>query len=177
MTYDQYGRTATASNGNGVTTTYSYDDLDRLLGMDYDTTPASPDVEYSYDTAGRLATREDVSGTTTYSYDAMSRLTSRVHTLDYEPVVYSYDKASRLKTTTDGRGTTEYLYDEAGATWIRRGARDSGLRWRPPRSPQGSRRRSAPFPPSGPRLRRRPEVVRTRLQSRPSTVAAFRAPS
>jgi RHS repeat-associated protein len=114
LTYDQYGRPATASNGNGVTTTYSYDDLDRLLAMDYDTTPASPDVEYSYDTAGRVATREDVSGTTTYSYDAMSRLTSRVHTLDYEPVVYSYDKASRLKTTTDGRGTTEYLYDEAG---------------------------------------------------------------
>ena len=115
LTYDQYGRTATASNGNGVTTTYSYDDLDRLLAMDYDTTPASPDVEYSYDTAGRVATRDDVSGTTTYSYDSMSRLTSRVHTLDYEPVVYSYDKASRLKTTTDGRGTTEYLYDEAGA--------------------------------------------------------------
>ncbi|WP_147463398.1 RHS repeat-associated core domain-containing protein [Cellulomonas triticagri] len=115
LTYDQYGRTATASNGNGVTTTYTYDDLDRLVALDHDTTTASPDVEYSYDNAGRVATREDVSGTTTYSYDALSRLTSRVHTLDYEPVVYSYDKSSRLKTTTDGRGTTEYLYDDAGA--------------------------------------------------------------
>jgi RHS repeat-associated protein len=115
LTYDQYGRTATASNGNGVTTKYSYDDIDRLTGLDYSGTTAVPDVAYTYDTAGRVATRLDASGTTTYSYDSMSRLTSRVHTDDDDPVVYTYDKSSRLKTTTDGRGTTTYVYDDSGA--------------------------------------------------------------
>ncbi len=115
MTYDVYGRLATATNGAGETTTYIYDNkLDLLTGVDYASTPENPDVEYGYDSAARLTTRVDSSGTTTYSYDSMSRLTSRVHTMDYEPVVYTYDKSSRLKTTTSDGGTTEYLYDDAG---------------------------------------------------------------
>lgn len=115
MTYDEYGRLATATDGAGETTTYIYGNkLDLLTGVDYASTTQNPDVEYGYDTAARLSSRVDASGTTTYSYDAMSRLTSRVHSMDFEPVVYTYDKSSRLSTTTDGRGTTEYLYDDAG---------------------------------------------------------------
>ncbi|WP_454050492.1 hypothetical protein [Cellulomonas sp. Marseille-Q8402] len=70
LTYDQYGRTATASDGNRVTTSCTYDDLDRLLALDHDTTSANPDIEDDHDSAGRVATREDVSGTTTCSYAA-----------------------------------------------------------------------------------------------------------
>jgi RHS repeat-associated protein len=115
MTYDAYGRLATATNGAGETTTYIYNNkLDLLTAVDYASTTESPDITYDYDNAARLKTRVDASGTTTYSYDVLSRLTSRVHSEDFETVEYGYDKSSRLKTTTDGRGTTEYLYDDAG---------------------------------------------------------------
>jgi RHS repeat-associated protein len=115
MTYDEYGRLATATNGDGETTTYTYDKIDLLTGVDYASTAQTPDVEYGYDTAARPSWRVDSSGTTTYSYDVLSRLTSRVHTGDDDPVSYTYDKSSRLKTTTDGRGTTTYVYDDSGA--------------------------------------------------------------
>ncbi len=114
MTYDAYGRLATATDGAGETTTYSYDDLDLLLGVDYASTTQHPDIAFDYDAAGRLSYREDVSGTTLYSYDGLSRLTSRVHSMDDETVEYGYDKSSRLKTTTSDGGVTEYLYDDAG---------------------------------------------------------------
>ncbi|MBO1751317.1 RHS repeat protein [Actinotalea sp. BY-33] len=114
-TYDGFGRMATISNGAGVTTTYTYDALDRTTGMDYSTTTASPDVAFTYDTAGRTATRTDASGTTTYAYDDLGNLTSRTHSLDDVTVSYAYDKAARLAATSDARGTTSYDYDQGGA--------------------------------------------------------------
>ena len=115
MSYDLYGRLATSSDRRGITTTYSYDKNDRQVGVDYSGTTANPDVAFTYDGAGRLATRVAAAGTTTYGYDQMSRLTSRVNTADGVAVAYGYDKASRVAAVTDARGTTTNAYDSAGA--------------------------------------------------------------
>ncbi|WP_188484782.1 RHS repeat domain-containing protein [Cellulomonas carbonis] len=115
FTYDTYGRLKTATNGRGVTTTYSYDLLDRLTGVDYSGTNPNPDVSFTYDTAGRQGTRTDTSGTTTWTYDQVGNLTSVVNTFDNATITYGYDRVGRMVSTTDSGGTTTYGYDDAGA--------------------------------------------------------------
>lgn len=115
FTYDPYGRLATETNGRGITTTYTYDVLDRVTGIDYSGTTPNPDVSYTYDSAGRLATRTDPAGTTTSTYDQVSNLLTRVNTFDNKTITYGYDKGARLARVTDGRGYTTYAYDTAGA--------------------------------------------------------------
>jgi RHS repeat-associated protein len=115
LTYDTYGRLKTETNGRGVTTTYTYDVLDRVTGVDYSGTAANPDVTFTYDAAGRQETRTDPAGTTTFTYDQVSNLRSRVNTFDNKTVAYTYDKAARLAATNDARGSTTYAYDSAGA--------------------------------------------------------------
>ncbi|GGC18607.1 type IV secretion protein Rhs [Cellulomonas carbonis] len=115
FTYDVYGRLKTATNGRGVTTTYSYDLLDRLTGVDYSGTTPNPDVSFTYDTAGRQGTRTDGSGTTTWTYDQVGNLRSVTNTFDNATIAYTYDRVGRMVSTTDSGGTTTYGYDTAGA--------------------------------------------------------------
>jgi RHS repeat-associated protein len=109
-TYDGYGRVATYTSGRGVTETYRYDDLDRVLEVDY--SDATPSVTYTYDDRGSIDTRTDASGATDYGHDPLGRLTSRTHTATPGvPVSYTYDKAGNLATATNAAGTTRYSYD------------------------------------------------------------------
>jgi RHS repeat-associated protein len=132
-TYDNNGNLATVTHFSGVTTTYSYDSLNRLLSR---ATPGEVTVTHSYTLTGKYATTTDASGTTSYNYDSMDRLTSKVtpegtlgYTYDADGHVlsiassnangasmsYTYDSLSRLSTVTDGRngGVTTYTYDPA----------------------------------------------------------------
>ncbi|WP_155855684.1 RHS repeat domain-containing protein [Arthrobacter sp. 9MFCol3.1] len=112
FTYDAWARPATATDGRGNTTTYTYDAVGRLAGTSFsDGTPA---VAYTYNANGQVLTRVDGSGTTTYTYDQMGRLTSRVDTAAGGTIAYAYDKASNLVSTTDTRGTTSYAFDDSG---------------------------------------------------------------
>jgi RHS repeat-associated protein len=112
FTYDAWARPATATDGRGNTTTYSYDAVGRLTRTAFsDGTPA---VAYTYNGIGQVLTRVDGSGTTTYGYDQMGRLTSRVNTAGGGTITYAYDKASNLISTTDTRGTTTYAFDASG---------------------------------------------------------------
>ncbi|WP_155855924.1 RHS repeat domain-containing protein [Cellulomonas sp. URHD0024] len=115
FTYDTYGRLKTSTDGRAVTTTYSYDVLDRVTGTDYSGTAANPDVSFTYDSAGRLSTRTDAAGTTTTTYDQVSNVRTRKNTFDNKTITYTYDKAGRLASTTDTGGPTNYTYDTAGA--------------------------------------------------------------
>ncbi|MFJ5294587.1 RHS repeat domain-containing protein [Streptomyces sp. NPDC088348] len=110
-TYDAFGRLATAKDGRGITTAYTYDDADRILKVDY--SDATPDVIYTYDSYGRTKTRTDASGTTTYGYDDLGAMTSRTATSGGGTLSYSYDKNGNRLTTTDARGTTSYAYDNS----------------------------------------------------------------
>ncbi|RFU19084.1 RHS repeat-associated core domain-containing protein [Geodermatophilus marinus] len=109
MTWDGYGRLATFTDGRGITTSYSYDDLDRITEVDF--SDSTPDVSYAYDTAGRLDSRDDGSGTTSYDYDPLGRLTARSHSANAGGVSYSYDKVGNLATAVNAAGTTSYTYD------------------------------------------------------------------
>ena len=115
FTWDAFGRMATSTNGRGVTTTYTYDKLDRVTKTAFTGgSVTTPDVTYTYDTAGRVGTRTDASGTTTYGYDDLGRLTSRGSTAGGGTIGYGYDKASNLTSVTDTRGTTTYEFDDSG---------------------------------------------------------------
>lgn len=79
------------------------------------TTAANPDVEYDDDAAGRVATREDVSGTTTYSYDSLSRLTSRTRPAQIAQI-------AQVTRMGDEESWTRFALDDKGRrtdTWIR----------------------------------------------------------
>jgi RHS repeat-associated protein len=138
-TYDAAGNLQTLTDYNGNTTTYTYDNLNRLLSR----TPDSrlPDVpeSFTYTATGKRATMTDASGTTIYTYDAQDRLQTKATpqgTLSYTydaagnvasmtssnangvSVGYTYDSLNRLATVVDNRlpvaqNTTTYSYDPA----------------------------------------------------------------
>ena len=112
FTYDAFGRVRTATDGKGVTLTYSYDNADRLLSTAF--TGGTATVTNTYDDNGRQKTRVDGNGTTTYGYDQLGQLTSRVNTFGGGTITYGYDKASNLTSTTDSRGTTTNTFDASG---------------------------------------------------------------
>ena len=134
-TYDSNGNLHTVNHFNGVSTTYIYDQLNRLLSR---ATPGETTVSFTYTNTGKRHTMTDASGTTTYTYDNMDRLTSKQTpegTLSYTydaagnlatmtssnthgvSVTYQYDTLNRLSAVVDnnltGQNTTNYLYDTA----------------------------------------------------------------
>ena len=112
FTYDDYGRVRTATDGKGVSLTYTYDKQDRLLSTAF--TGGTATVTNTYFDNGLPKTRVDANGTTTYGYDQLGRLTTRVNTFGGGTITYGYDKSSNLTTVTDGRGTTTNTFDNSG---------------------------------------------------------------
>ncbi|WP_181408443.1 RHS repeat-associated core domain-containing protein [Schumannella sp. 10F1B-5-1] len=112
FTYDDFGRLRTATNGRGITTTYSYDKQDRLLTTSF--SDGTGTVTNTYTDTGLTKTRADANGTTTFGYDQLGRLTSRVNTFAGGTISYGYDRAGNLTTTTDSRGTTTNAFDASG---------------------------------------------------------------
>jgi len=134
-TYDERGNLATRTDGNYQTTTYQYDELDRLLSTSY---PDGSQIAYTYDENSNPVQIQNLGGayeTTTYQYDALDELSRKtvaygpfIKTIDYtyDPVgnllstldsdasltVYSYDALNRLQTLMDSVGLlTTYTYD------------------------------------------------------------------
>jgi len=70
--YDANGRVTQRVDGAG-TTTYTYDDLGRLLSTS--NTAGGGTESYSYDLAGALLSKTDTSGVTSYTYTAGHRVT------------------------------------------------------------------------------------------------------
>jgi RHS repeat-associated protein len=109
-TWDGFGRLATASDGRGNTTTYTYDGLDRITKIDY-SDAGTHDVTYGYDANGHVTTRTDGSGTTTYTYDDLGHLLSVANTAGGGTISYTYDLAGDVATETSSLGTVNYSYD------------------------------------------------------------------
>jgi RHS repeat-associated protein len=112
---------------NGVTTTYQYNDLDRLTRLtDAKGAMVIADQQYQQDAAGRITQKVDLVGTNTYGYDAAGRLTSATHptlpaesytydgvgnrTASHRSTSYSYQPFNRLQTTS----AASYTYDNNG---------------------------------------------------------------
>ncbi len=118
--YDAAGRKASIARPSGVTTTYGYDSLDRLVQV-ANTGPGGLISSYTYtlDPAGHRTHVVEAGSATTgrnvsYTYDALYRLTQEQIT---EPgpmvstIAYTFDPVSnRLQRTRNGVATN-YVYD------------------------------------------------------------------
>lgn len=134
-TYSPARRLLTSTDKNGVTTTYTYDALGRLLS---ESTPGGT-ISYTYDASGNLLTESDGTRTTTRVYDALNRVTSKtvtgfaatIFTYDITAslsagyvaessaygsvtVTKTYDRAGRLVSVKEGADTTSYTYLDNG---------------------------------------------------------------
>jgi YD repeat-containing protein len=129
--YNALGYRTVVTDANGAVTRYSYDGLNRLIGVQY---PDSS-VQYSYDALGRRTAMTDTLGVTTYVYDDLGRLVSVSDPLtgtvgygydlvgnrtqliypDGQVVTYTYNADNWLVQVEDwDGGLTSYAYDEAG---------------------------------------------------------------
>ncbi len=129
LTLDPDGN-PTTSIRNGATSetdTYTYDSLDRLTSVCFQTScpgQTDPYIRWTYDGVGNRLTETRPSGTTSYSYNAGDQLTQAGSTTyGYDAngnetsagsTTLSYDMASRLISTTAGSTTTTYSYDGLG---------------------------------------------------------------
>ncbi len=108
--YDQNGNLTSLTHFNGVTTTYTYDNLNRLLSR---TTPNEAPVSFTYTPTGKRQTMIDASGTTTYTYDSMDRLVTKA--TPEGTLTYTYDAAGNLASMASGHTngvSVTYTYDE-----------------------------------------------------------------
>src|SRR5712664_3411574 len=126
-------KTAPAPNQTGsttLTTTYTYDALNRLLTKSYsDGETDVPTYYYDKDPSGR--TRQNAIGRMTvwgtinclwmtYDYDSMGRPVNRVETQPTNcsaghPITNTYDLMGNMTSETDGNfHTSSYTYNTAG---------------------------------------------------------------
>ncbi len=108
LAYDALSRVSTVTDGNGTTTAYTYDDMDRVVTV---STPGLT-TTYTYDGLGALTTIADSSGTSTRSYDKLGRVVSE-QLPGSRSLSYAYDDNGNLVSLTDPQGTTIYTYDSS----------------------------------------------------------------
>jgi RHS repeat-associated protein len=117
-TYDSGGNLATSTDARSKTATYAYDALNRVTSVTY------PDqtIGYTYDSGtnqkGRLTQLTDASGSTSWSYDTQGRVLSRQQSMGVtKSLGYAYDSAGRLQTLTLPSGNTiSYGYTDGKLT-------------------------------------------------------------
>ena len=110
----------TQTDARSITTTLTYDGLNRLTGKTY-SDPATSSVTYTYDSGingvGRRTGMSDGSGSTTWEYDARGRLVTESKVIDGETFTtsYTYNSADQTASMTypDGE-TVNYAYTQQG---------------------------------------------------------------
>jgi RHS repeat-associated protein len=107
MQYDPVGNVTSTTDFEGNTTTFTYDERDRLVAKSY---PDGTSVLFTYTPTGQRATATDARGTTRYVYDARDRLLTRTDP-DTTAISYRYDAASNRTAVTTPAGTTTYTFD------------------------------------------------------------------
>jgi len=112
FTYDAYGRMASATDGRGNTTNYTYDKVDRLLTTSL--ADGSATVTNTYDTAGRLTKSVSPTGTISNTFDQLNRQLSTVNTAGGGAETYTYDKASNQTSSADSFGLYTNTFDASG---------------------------------------------------------------
>jgi RHS repeat-associated protein len=107
--YDNNGNRVSMNDSSG-TTTYDYDELDRLIQVAH---PAGA-VDYGYDAVGnRIAMMYPDDSTVAYAYDPLNRLSS-VNDKNGKVTEYTYDLTSNLKSTAyPNKSAILYSYDAA----------------------------------------------------------------
>lgn len=99
-------------NPSAGTTTYAYDAVGRLVGIDYG--DATPDVAYTLDAVGERVAMVDgagTSGTEAYTVDAAGRQTAI--TRDGASITYDYDEAGRVVGRTYPTGPNGKPFEQS----------------------------------------------------------------
>lgn len=112
-TFDANGNRLTTTDPLGQLTTYAFDALNRLTGIDY-ADPGTADVAYTHDANGNRASMIDGTGTTTYTYDESNRLVS-VTSPGPTTIGYRYDlDGNRIKLIYPDATAVTYAFDKSG---------------------------------------------------------------
>jgi RHS repeat-associated protein len=129
LTLDEVGNPTTVarSGATSSTTTYTYDNGDRLASVCFQAScPGSSDpfIRWTYDSVGNRLTEARPTGTTMYTYNVADQLTqagTTAYTYDQNgneksagSRTFSYDLANRLLSTTSGSTTTTHTYNGDG---------------------------------------------------------------
>ena len=125
-TYDENGNKLTVTDGNNVTTTNTYDELDRLKTSqltvkNQDVRSSIHTTTYCYDHNGNLGTETNeiksgtntVSNTYTYHYDELNRLIDKLD--PYNKVIQKleyYDNGTQSKSYDALNNLNQYFYDK-----------------------------------------------------------------
>ncbi|MEG2805075.1 RHS repeat-associated core domain-containing protein [Stenotrophomonas sp.] len=127
FTLDAAGNRKTRTDARGVTATYSYDAINRLIGIAYP--DPNLDVGYNYDIApivcdpderfgkGRVGTVLHANGSTAYCYDRFGQVTRKVQTVNgvATSLRFAYSHAGRLAALTYPDGSVaDYVRDNLG---------------------------------------------------------------
>lgn len=128
-TYTDVGALSTREDARHVRTTYSYDALNRPYNVAYDVSltnplvPATPAVSVIYGSTapelGQVKTITDGVGTETYSYDGLSRVQSKIRSIDSRSYTtgYLYNQTGQLTRLTypaPSNRQIDYGYDTRG---------------------------------------------------------------
>jgi RHS repeat-associated protein len=111
-TYDALGRLRIVTDGANRSTTYTYDNDDRVLTTAF--SDGTGTVTNTWDAAGHLTRQVSDGGTITNTYDQLGQLLSTANTSSGGTISYGYDKAGNNTSLTDSRGTTTQAYDASG---------------------------------------------------------------
>lgn len=121
-TYTNFNAVATKTDARGVITTYSYDTMNRLTNIAYNTSGASgvastPSVTMSYDTSQAsatngllLATSVGSSYVESYSYNGNNQVASVARTIDTKSYTTSYEYNQISQVTKLTYPSSYYYY-------------------------------------------------------------------
>ncbi len=115
-TYDVAGNVVKATDAEGGTVQYVYDNAGRLVNEVISREDGQPDYgTYMYDANGRViveAYNTTPASSTRYTYDEMGNVTEK--SVNNVTTTYTYDKLGRVLTETTDGCTAEYSYDDLG---------------------------------------------------------------
>ncbi|HEX8520998.1 MAG TPA: RHS repeat-associated core domain-containing protein, partial [Tepidisphaeraceae bacterium] len=119
FTYDKVGNTLTRTDSSGTpnTTTYTYDELNRVTNESTTINSGAVERKYTYDSAGNVVSVVNRNGQKLdYTYDALNRKTHE----EWRPTVasaadhtadYTYDVNGRRINASDNNSSYTYGYD------------------------------------------------------------------
>ncbi len=115
-TEDETGNQISATDGNGNTINYSYDDLDNLIEMSQEVDETNLEVNYTYDNRGNISTITNGNVTYTYKYTPFGDLKS-ISVGNTPLLTYTYESNQNrvvAKITYANGQTVDYNYDVDG---------------------------------------------------------------
>jgi RHS repeat-associated protein len=101
----------THTDARGLTTSNTWDNLQRLLRLDY---PDGTYISNTYQNLDLVRMVDRMGFTNFYLYDSMRRLTATTNA-NFQPTIYSYCTCGSLESITDALGNiTDFNYDNQG---------------------------------------------------------------